>query len=173
MYENFWHEYYCPNMSRDVYDTVQHCQYCANLGRKFKHHRQLQLFPPSSRLQFFARDIACWLPQRSSGNQFVVIVSDRYSKLASTVPTANTSLTHVSYLSFNRWEVFLSNSRHCHTKKSANDLSVQFFYLCAVILALKEQSWPYTISRQTDKWNTTTGRSYRNFDCTSLWHKEI
>lgn len=49
-YDTLWHEYYWPNMSKVLYNTVRHYHDHPRIGTNFKYQCQLGLFPPSCRL---------------------------------------------------------------------------------------------------------------------------
>lgn len=81
-------DYFGPNMAVSVYNTVSNCKSCARNSSNTKYRRHLHLFPPTNLLQFFAMDIFGPLPKTTNGNQHVIIITDRYSKLTRTVFTA-------------------------------------------------------------------------------------
>lgn len=66
------------------------------MGTKFKHQPQALLLTPSDALEFIANDLLDRLPGTKSGNQNVVTISDRYSKVTSTVRTTDISSAHVT-----------------------------------------------------------------------------
>lgn len=83
-------------MSTVVYNTVQQCSHCLQVGKKVGQQRQLQLLPQRGSVEPIAIDILHPLPKTYSGSQFVAIISNRYSKLTCAVPTSNISSTQVA-----------------------------------------------------------------------------
>lgn len=64
----------------------------------FKLQRQLQLLPPTGRLQFMTIDVLGSLPRAKSGKQRFIIITDRYSKRVRAILTLNILLMHVAYI---------------------------------------------------------------------------
>lgn len=100
MYNTLRREYIRRNMPTDVYNTVQNCQEYPRTGTKFKHQRQLQLFPPSGPLEFSVIDILGPLLRTRSGNEFVLIITDRTSKLIRAFSTPKVSSNHEAHILF-------------------------------------------------------------------------
>lgn len=88
MYDLLRPDYYWPHMVTYVYDTVKNCSQSPRIGTKFKHHRQLDFFPPAGPLKFVPIDIHGSLPRTKTGHQFVVIIIERRSLLTRDIPTA-------------------------------------------------------------------------------------
>lgn len=88
---------------------VRNCKDFPGMKAEFKHQRQIQLFSPSGLLEFIEIDILgpllLRLPRTRSGNQFVVLNTDRYSTLARAVPPSQLSSTHVAHIFINNWVV--------------------------------------------------------------------
>lgn len=96
---------------------------------KFKHRRQLHMLPPSAPLCFFAIDILDSLPQTKSGNQFVVIIIDRYSEMPRAVPTPNISLSRVAYIFFNHSEILYGISDVILSDNDQKFVSKSFYFI--------------------------------------------
>lgn len=96
MYDTLRREYYWPNRSTDVCNTVQHCHGWHRMSTRFKHQRQLQPFPPSGLLESIAIGILGAYPRTKSGKQYIYIITDRYTKLTRAVLAANKLSTHVA-----------------------------------------------------------------------------
>jgi hypothetical protein len=78
----------------DVYQIVTQCSHCAReaaLLRKRKQH--VTLFPAQEPLEYLAIDILGPLPKAPRGNQFILVVCDRFTKLVRTIP-----LRKITYL---------------------------------------------------------------------------
>jgi Integrase zinc binding domain len=75
------------SMYKEVEETVRHCTVCAkNRVTERKRTSFLNLFPESGPLEFVAMDILGPLPKMEHGNRFLLVISDRFSKLTRTVP---------------------------------------------------------------------------------------
>lgn len=71
----------------------------------FNHQGKLELFSPADCLDFMAINILEPLQRTEAGNQFIVIVTDTYTKLERMIPTAKIMSTHVSNIFFNDWMI--------------------------------------------------------------------
>lgn len=78
MYDTMRQHYYRLHMANEVYNTLLHCQPCSGDSGQRAHQRKLQLFQPAEPLQFMAMHILRALPKTSDGNQFIIVVADRY-----------------------------------------------------------------------------------------------
>lgn len=63
----------------------------------------LQLSPESGQLGFVTMDILGPLPKTLNGNQFLLVVTDRCSKLARSVHTSETAASHTASLFMGNW----------------------------------------------------------------------
>lgn len=83
-------------MATDVYISVTDCRKCAPNGANKAHMRHLKLSPDSGPFEFIALDKLHPLRKTTSGNQFVVIMTDRYSTLTQAVLILKTSTTQIA-----------------------------------------------------------------------------
>jgi hypothetical protein len=92
-------------MAADCKEFVTRCPSCARKELKGKRRRTyfLKLFPPLGPLEFIAIDILGPLPKTKSGHQYLVIISDRFSKLTRAVPVRNVTAETVAIAFFNEW----------------------------------------------------------------------
>jgi Integrase zinc binding domain len=87
MYAAMRRRFYWRNMYKEVEETVRHCTVCAkNRVKERKRTSLLKLFPASGPLEFVSMDILGPLPKTEHGNRFLLVISDRFSKLTRTVP---------------------------------------------------------------------------------------
>jgi hypothetical protein len=98
-------EFFWPQMAADCKAFVSRCPSCARkeLKGKRRHTALLKLFPPSAPLEFVAIDILGPLPKTKSGNRYLLIISDRFSKLTRAVPLAEINAVDVAVAFFNDW----------------------------------------------------------------------
>lgn len=73
-------------MVTDVYNYMEQCASRRKHESSSKHQRLLQLFPPSGALEFIAIEIFAHMNKATQGNQFVIVIIDRYSKLTKAAP---------------------------------------------------------------------------------------
>lgn len=103
MYDTMRQEVYSPHMSNHRYVTVKDCQSCASNWRDSKRHRELHLFPPTAPLEVVAIDILGPLLKIKTEYQFIVVMTDRFSKLAKATPTAKTTAKTLAQIFLNDW----------------------------------------------------------------------
>lgn len=63
----------------------------------------MHLFRPTEPLEFVAIDILELLPRTKIGNQFVVVMTNRFSKLTEAIWTTKTTATTVATIFINDW----------------------------------------------------------------------
>lgn len=83
--------------------TVDNCETCLQHRPHPKHQRVLKLFPPEGPLVFIAIDILGPLPKEKSGNKFIIVIKDRYSKLTLEVPTSSVTAPAVASTQLDSW----------------------------------------------------------------------
>lgn len=87
-------------MASNVYKTMSSCHSCAKAGTTFNHKRHRQLFPAMGQLEFVTGAILGPLLKTTEGNQNVVMITDRHSKMTRAVRTATISTNAVVYILF-------------------------------------------------------------------------
>ena len=95
---------YWPAMSVDCYATVRKCPTCAKNRIKLRQRANpLQLFPPKGPLESVAIDIFGPLLRTSRGNEYLLMITDRYSKLSKAVPMKTVSAAAVATAFTDEW----------------------------------------------------------------------
>lgn len=89
-------------MTADICNTIQSCLDCLEMENIFSFQCKPELFTPSGPLVIDAIDIHGPLPHTKSRIQFVLIVTDRYSKLTQAIGTADIRLIQVANKVFNQ-----------------------------------------------------------------------
>lgn len=96
-------DYYWPNMASDMYRVVSTCHSCDKSDTKLKHKSRVQFLLETRPLEVFAMGTFGFLLKTTKGNQPVVIISNRYSKLTRAVHIARIKMTAVACLFFDSW----------------------------------------------------------------------
>jgi transposase InsO family protein len=97
-------DYFWEHMASDFANTVNNCTVCAkNRISERKRTRFLKLFPASEPLQYVAVDILGPLPETENGNRFLLVMTDRFSKLTRTVPLRSISAFTVTRAFCEKW----------------------------------------------------------------------
>lgn len=91
-------------MASDVYQVVQDCCSCAaNRGTIHRHQKKLQLFPAAGPLESISMDLLGPLPKTLHGNQHVLVIKDRYSKMTRAIPLKQTTASIVAQTFVDNW----------------------------------------------------------------------
>ena len=104
LYQYLRRNFYWPSMAVDCYAVSKNCVQCArNRVRLRQHQKELRLFPASSPLEFVAIDLLGELIKTPRGNRFLLVISDRFSKLVRTVPMKTITAEAVAKAFVTHW----------------------------------------------------------------------
>jgi len=96
--------YYWESMAADVYDWVASCASCArNRIAPRRRTAMLKLFPATDPFASLSMDLLGPLTETKTGNVFLLIIVDRFSKLVRAVPLAGITAMDVSSAFFRDW----------------------------------------------------------------------
>jgi Integrase zinc binding domain len=105
MYRTLARKWYWPSLSRDCSAFVRRCPTCA--ARHFKRGPErptpLMVFPPEGALEFISMDILGPLPTSRRGHRYILVMTDRFSKLTVAVPMADQTASTVALAFVDRW----------------------------------------------------------------------
>ena len=98
------HQFYWPSLNRDVRNIVAQCRVCAFAKQVRKNARLYTLLPVLMRpWDDVSMDFVLGLPRRVCHQDFIMVVVDRFSKMAHFVPCSKTSdATRVPSCTFGR-----------------------------------------------------------------------
>ncbi len=125
LYYNLRRHMYWPSMAVDCYAVVRKCSTCAKNRIKLRQRSNpLRLFPPAGPLESVAIDIFGPLLKTARGNQYLLMITDRYSKLTKSVPMKTMSAEAVAITFTNEWALtygppadILADNGGCFTSK--------------------------------------------------------
>lgn len=98
MYDTLWHSYRWPHMGSDVYATIAKCEGYIKNGNRLRHRHRMNFFPATGPLGFVAMDTLGPLPEKTIENQYVLAITDRFSKLSRTIPTSEKTSPNIANL---------------------------------------------------------------------------
>lgn len=98
MYDTTRHHFYQAEMTDDIYNTVAKCISCTRNCRTNKNQTELQLFPPAGPFDFVAISILVSLPKTKGGNIYIVVATDRFTKLPKSISAAKTTAKTMAYI---------------------------------------------------------------------------
>lgn len=104
LYPTLRRDFYWPEMSLDCYALLRECVPCArNQVRLRKHAKQLQLFLAQAPLEYVAIDILGEFIATPRRKRYLLVITDRFSKLVRTVPLASISASEVAKAFVSNW----------------------------------------------------------------------
>ena len=91
-------------MANDVFSVSRDCLSCAAArGTRYKVQKHMKLFPATDPLEFLAMDLLGPLPRTHQGNEYVLVITDLFTKLCRSVPLRNTKAVTVGTLFLYLW----------------------------------------------------------------------
>jgi transposase InsO family protein len=151
--------WYWPSLSKDCLSMVRRCPSCAalRLKRGPKRTYPLTIFPPDRPLEFVALDVLGPLPKTSRGNQYVLCICDRFSKMSVAVAMPDQTASTVAREFVDRWVslfgipiTVLTDNGPCFASK--------FFKVLTHILGVKHvfaSAYRPSTNGQVERWNAT------------------
>lgn len=85
-------------MATDVHAAVGDSRFCAQNRTDGKRRRQLKLFFPEGLPEYIATDILGPLQETREGNQFIVVVTEPFTKVTTAIPRTETNATKVALI---------------------------------------------------------------------------
>ena len=98
-----------------------------------KHRAELKLFPAHAPLDYVAIDILGPLIQSKDGYKYILVISDRFSKLTGTVPLETVNEKTVAQAFLNHWAFVYGPPRVLLTDNGKQFVSKFFREVCRVI----------------------------------------
>ncbi len=125
MYHMIRRHFYWPSLSVDSYAIARKCPSCAKNRIKLRRNTsKLQLFPPEGPLDSVAIDIFGEIHKTDRGNQYLLMICDRFTKLTKSVPLKGVSAAEVATAFVNEWvfnygppKSLLADNGKCFTSK--------------------------------------------------------
>ena len=91
-------------MASDAFSTVRNCTSCTATRRTLvKNQKDLKLIPAAGLLAFVAMDLPGPLPKTAHGNQHVLVITDRFTKLTRSIPLRTATASVVGNAFLDNW----------------------------------------------------------------------
>ena len=104
LYHFLRRSFYWPSMAVDCYGVAKNCPSCArNRVLLRKHQKEMKLFPATAPLEFVTIDTLGELIRTPRGNRFLLVITDRFSKIVRTVPLKSISAESVAKAFVTHW----------------------------------------------------------------------
>ncbi|CDF40057.1 unnamed protein product [Chondrus crispus] len=158
--------FYWPSMSVDSYSTVRMCPDCAKARINLrKHNSELKTFPPSGPLEYIAIDILGELPRTPRGNRYLLVMTDRYSKLTRTVPLKRITAETVAQAFISHW-VFVYGAPVKLLSDNGGQFTSRFFLAVCKILSIESgftTAYHPQTNGQVERFNRTLVSTLRHY----------
>ena len=158
--------YYWPIMSVDAYSTARMCPDCAKARIKLrKHNSELKTFPPSGPLEYIAIDILGELPRTPRGHRYLLVMTDRYSKLTRTVPLRKITAETVAQAFITHW-VFVYGAPVKLLSDNGSQFTSRFFLAVCKILSIESvftTAYHPQTNGQVERFNRTLVSTLRHY----------
>ena len=166
MYDTLRRDFYWPNMANDVATLVRNCTSCAKVrGAKHSHQHFLKLFPAAGPLEYVAMDILGPLPKSAKGNQYILVITDRYTKLARAIPLATTTAPVVAEAFLDYWVYPYGMPNYLLTDNGTQFVSKFFETICSYlgIKHLTTTAYHPECNGQAERYNRTLVERLRHY----------
>ena len=158
--------FYWMNLRNDVKLWVQQCDVCHMIKTPSKNVRApLGSMPTGSPWDRIATDILGPLPESSSGNKYIMVVSDYFSKWVEVFPIPDQTAATCARILLNEVISRYGCPYDIHSDQGRNYTSQIFVELCQLLGIRKTQTTPYHPSGngQVERFNHTIIRMIKSF----------
>jgi len=166
MYQQVRRDWYWPALAVDCYKTVRNCPQCARNRIKLRRNvEQLQLFPATEPLTSVCIDILGEFIKTPRRNEYLLVITDRFTKLTKTIPMKGISAAEVARCFVNEWvfnygppKELISDNGGCFTSK--------FFLDVCSILSIKNNfttTYHPQANGQVERYNRTILAALRTY----------
>ena len=157
---------YWPSMIADVRSCASRCDACARERVKLRTHQApLKLFPANAPLEYVAVDILGPLPRASSGHRFILVMTDRFSKLTRAVAMRTCTALAVSKAFLEYWVFAYGAPTQLLTDNGSQFASGLFAFTCSHLGVRNMFTTTYhpQTNGQAERFNRTLLASLRAF----------
>ena len=136
--------FYWPGHYNDVCNWCKHCNICARRKNPIPRARaQLETIEAGYPLQMVAMDILGPLPESSSGNSYILVVSDYFTRWAEAYAIPNQEATTVAQKLTDEFFFRFSPPEQLHSDQGRNFESAVIAEICKLLGIVKSRTTPY------------------------------
>jgi len=166
MYDSMRRRYYWSRMTNDVFQTAKDCRLCAEArGTRYKTQKPMKLFTATKPLDFIAMDLLGPFQPTKNGSTDILVITDRFSKLAQVTPLTSTTAPAVANAFIDNWVIPYGLPVSMLTDNGPQFVA-KFFEAVCLTLGLKHVTTtayhPQT-NGQTERYNQTLATRLRIF----------
>ena len=178
MHNRLRRTFYWPQMSADVATTVHECESCAkNRIRLIKQANKLKLFPATTPLQHVAIDILGPLPTAKDGHRFILVITDRFTKLTHAFPLKRIKADDCALKFVNEWVFKYGPPKDLVSDNGSQFVSLLFQEVCRLLSIHNSFTATYhpQTNGQTERFNRSLTAMLRCYveDHPTEWPKYV
>ena len=135
--------FYWISINQSVTDYVRACQLCGEANNpQRKHRHMLKTYVPGGRFERIACDIAGPFPKSESGNSYILVVSDYFTKLTAMFALPDIRAETVAEHIVRGWIKHHGCPRELHSDQGRQFVSAVFREICKLLEINKSQTTP-------------------------------
>ena len=166
LYQTMRRAFYWPSMTVDIHHLVENCTSCAkNRIKEQKNVYPMRLFPATRPLEYVAMDILGPLPRTKHGMRFILVITDRFTKLTKTEALRTITSLAVAKAFCKTW-VFNYGTPKILLTDNGTQFTASFFRNVCRILGIHKvfttEYHPQT-NGQAERFNRTIIAAIRNY----------
>ena len=166
MYQTLRRDFYWPSMSVDIHNVVEDCDSCArNRSKDQRNIYPMKLFPATKPLEYVAMDILGPLPKTKHGRRFVLVITDRFTKLAKAVSLRTITSLSVAKAFCDCWIFNYGIPKVLLTDNGTQFTSSFFRKVCRILGIVKVFTTEYhpQTNGQAERYNRTLLAALRHY----------
>jgi len=166
MYYAMSRRYYSPSMVTDIYNTISTCTTFAQNRLSLRRRTSpLKLFPAAEPLTDLSVDLFGPIPATKAGNCFILVITDRVSKLTNCVALRRISKISVESAIIDAWVAWYSPPDRIISAKGPQFMSNLFIAVVRVLGTETERTTTYHphTNGHVERYNRTMAPQLQNF----------
>lgn len=168
--------FYWPSMISDIQKMCKDCHTCAKERTRLRSHQSpMKLFPATEPLEFVAIDILGPLPRSTKGHQYILVITDRFTKLTRVTPLHSITAIAVAKAFIDDW-VFSYGAPARLLSDNGSQFTAKLFQSACAQLGIKNvftTAYHPQTNGQTERFNRTLLAGLRAFasEHPKTWHE--
>ena len=135
--------FYWIHMNHSVVDYVKACEICGEANNPQQKHRHLlRTYVPGGRFERITCDITGPFPKSKSGNSYILVVRDYFTKLTEMYPLSDIRAETVAEHMVRGWIKHYGCPREIHSDQGRQFVSAVFKEICKLLEINKSQTTP-------------------------------
>ena len=166
MYDTMRQHYYWPYMATDVFQTAKDCRDCAQArGTRYRNQKLMKTFKATQPLDFVALDLLGPLIKTTTGYTDILVITDRFSKMARVVPLKSTKAPYVADAFIEHWVIPYGLPRKLLSDNGPQFVGKFFQAMCTLLGTkhLPTTAYHPQTNGQTERYNQTLVNRLRIF----------